>query len=120
MSEQEKRKFPKRVEFISSPGYLDGSPQARERAGLPRGTGPYRVVTDKAVFGFDEETRRMKLLAVSPWTTADEVMEEMDFEPLVAEPVETVTPPTEEQLTVLRGQIDPEGRIVGQGTWIEL
>jgi glutaconate CoA-transferase subunit B len=120
MSEHEKRKFPKRVDFISSPGYLDGSPQARERAGLPRGTGPYRVVTDKAIFGFDDETRRMKLLAVSPWTTADEVMEEMDFEPLVADPLETVTPPTEEQLTILRGQIDPEGRIVGQGNWIEL
>lgn len=69
MAEQEKRKYPKRVDFISSPGYLDGSPRARERAGLPAGTGPYRIVSDKALFGFDEETKRMKLLALTPWAT---------------------------------------------------
>ena len=118
MAEQEKRKYPKRVEFISSPGYLDGSPRARERAGLPAGTGPYRVVSDKAIFGFDEETRRMKLLAVCPWATVDEVLEDMDFEPLVAEPLATVAPPTEEQLTVLRAKVDPRGRVIDQGKWI--
>ncbi|TET77178.1 MAG: acyl CoA--acetate/3-ketoacid CoA transferase subunit beta [Dehalococcoidia bacterium] len=119
MTEHEKRKFPERAEFITSPGYLDGSPQARERAGLPAGTGPYRVVSDKAIFGFDEKTRRMKLLAIVPWTTAKEVLQEMAFEPLVAKPLGTVSPPTEEQLTILRSEIDPEGRVVGQGKWIE-
>jgi glutaconate CoA-transferase subunit B len=76
------------------------------------------VVSDKAIFGFDEETRRMKLLAVCPWATVDEVLEDMDFEPLVAEPVTTVAPPTEEQLTVLRAKVDPRGRVIDQGKWI--
>ena len=60
-TDQEKRKFVKKVDFISSPGYLDGLSGARERAGLPAGTGPYRVITPEAGFGYDEETRYMKL-----------------------------------------------------------
>src|SRR3972149_4008357 len=57
MTDQEKRKFVERVDFISSPGFLDGTPGARERAGLPRGTGPWRVVTPWAVFDYSEERR---------------------------------------------------------------
>jgi glutaconate CoA-transferase subunit B len=50
------RKFVERCDFSSSPGYIDGTPGARERAGLPAGTGPWKVVTERAIFGFDEET----------------------------------------------------------------
>ena len=119
MVDQEERKFRKRVDFISSPGYLDGSPKARERAGLPANTGPYRVVSDMATFGFDEATHQMKLLAVVPWATVDDVLAEMDFKPIIADPVETLDPPTEQQLAVLRSEIDPGGRAIGQGKWIE-
>ena len=119
MAELEKRKYPKNVDFISSPGYLDGSPRARERAGLPANTGPYRVVSDMAIFGFDDKTHQMKLLAVAPWASVDDVLKEMDFEPLIAEPLETMPPPTEEQLTMLRADIDPGGRAIGAGKWIE-
>ena len=118
MAEVEKRKYLKRVEFISSPGYLDGSPRARERAGLPANTGPYRVVSDKALFGFDEATHRMKLLAIAPWATVDEVLSNMGFEPLITKPLGTMTPPTHEQLTLLRSEIDPEGRVIAQGKWL--
>jgi len=118
MAEIEKRKYPKRVDFISSPGYLDGSPGARERAGLPANTGPYRVVSDKCIFGFDEETKRMKLLALAPWATVEDVLAGIGFEPLIAATLGTVAPPTEQQLTILRSEIDPEGRVISQGQWI--
>jgi glutaconate CoA-transferase subunit B len=118
VAEQEKRRYRKKVQFITSPGYLDGSPHARERAGLPAGTGPYRVISDKAIFGFDEKTRLMKLLAITPWTTVEEVLAGMDFEPLIAEPLGRVMPPTEQQLTILRTDIDPEGQFIGRGQWI--
>jgi glutaconate CoA-transferase subunit B len=118
LAEQEKRKYKKRVQFITSPGYLDGSPGAREKAGLPAGTGPCRVISDKAIFGFDEGTKLMKLLAIAPWTTVEEVLAEMEFEPLIAEPLDMVKPPTEEQLGILRTEIDPEGQIIGRGQWI--
>lgn len=120
MADQEKRRFPKKVDFISSPGYLDGSPQARERAGLPRDTGPYRVVSDSAIFGFDEATRRMKLLAVASWTSVDEVLSGMGFEPVVAAKVGMMELPTEEQLALLRAELDPRGILISQGNWIEV
>ena len=74
----EKRRFVPRVDFVSSPGYLDGTPQARERAGLPAGTGPWRVVTSKALLGFDEDTRRMTLLGVLEELSPEEVLAEID------------------------------------------
>jgi glutaconate CoA-transferase, subunit B len=118
MTDQQKRKFVKQADFVSSPGYLDGSPDARQRAGMPGGTGPYRVVTGQAMFGYDETTRRMKLLAVAPWLTVEDVLREMDFEPVMADPVEKMDCPTEEELDILRVQLDPMGQSISKGEWI--
>lgn len=117
---QEKRRFVKRIDFITSPGYLDGSSQAREKAGLPAGTGPYRVVTPLAVFGFAEETHRMQLLALSPAMTARELLEHMQFEPEIPLKVETLAPPTEEELGWLREKIDPGRVVIGKGKVVRL
>jgi glutaconate CoA-transferase, subunit B len=109
----EGRRFVPKLDFLTSPGYLDG-PGARERAGLPRGTGPYRVVTSKALFGFDEETRRMKLLAVLRGVPVGEVLGDMAFRPDAASPVGEIAPPTNDELRVLREEIDP-GRFIIRG-----
>jgi glutaconate CoA-transferase subunit B len=119
MTRLQRRKFVNQLDFMSSPGYLDGSPGARERAGLPAGTGPYRVVTESAVFGFDDETRRMKLLAVAPWSSIDEVLADMEFAPVLAPDLQTLEPPSEHELDLLRTQIDPTGRTIA-GDWILL
>jgi glutaconate CoA-transferase subunit B len=119
MTRLERRKFVKKLDFMSSPGFLDGSPGARERVGMPAETGPYRVVTERAVFGFDEETRRMTLLAVAPWSSVDDVLSEMEFVPLVAADLQSLAPPTEEELAMLRANIDPTGRTIS-GDWITL
>jgi glutaconate CoA-transferase subunit B len=109
----EPRRFVERLDFMTSPGYLTG-PGARERAGLPRGTGPYRVVTSQALFGFEEETKRMVLLGVLRGRSVDEVIHGMGFQPLVAEKVEMLDPPTREELVVLREEIDPLRLIIGR------
>jgi glutaconate CoA-transferase subunit B len=117
---QEKRRFLEKLEFITTPGYLDGSPQAREKAGLPKGTGPYRVVTSKAMFGFDDDTKKMKLLATMPGASVDDVLKEMQFKPLIAEEVQNIAPPTEEELRLLREEIDPSKSIIGKGKLIKI
>ena len=48
----EKRRFVEHVDFITSPGCLRGG-KSRAESGLPEG-GMFRVVTDLAVFSFDE------------------------------------------------------------------
>jgi len=110
----EKRRFVPRVDFVTSPGYLDGTPGARERVGLPAGTGPWRVVTSKALFGFDEESKKMTLLGVLRGLTPEQVLAEMEFKALVAARVETLAPPTEEELRILREEIDPARTIIGR------
>jgi glutaconate CoA-transferase subunit B len=109
---QEKRRFMKKVDFVTTPGYLTG-PGAREKAGLPAGTGPYRVITQLGLYGFDESTKRLKLLAVHPGVAIEQVQENSEFEILMPGTVETTQPPTEEQLRILR-EIDPMGIAIGR------
>jgi glutaconate CoA-transferase subunit B len=78
----------------------------RQRAGL-RG-GPSRVITDKAVFGFDPVSKRMRLESIHPNTTLDEVLANMSFRPIVPEHVPNTLPPTAEQVRLIREEIDPK------------
>ncbi len=100
------RRFVPKVDFITTPGYLTG-PGAREAAGLPPGTGPYRVVSSLALMGFDDTTKRMKLLAIHPGVTVEQVIQNTGFELLLADPIEETPPPTAEELRLLREEIDP-------------
>jgi len=120
MTKLERRKFVNKLDFMSSPGYLDGTPGARERAGLPANTGPYKVITQEAVFDFDEETRQMRLTAMMPWTSVEQVLSKMEFEPLIADKIERMEPPTDEELNVIRTLLDPGGLAVGRGEWITI
>src|SRR5437660_5781486 len=62
---QDVRRFVPKLDFLTTPGYLTG-PGARETAGLPPDTGPYRVITDLAVLGYHEHTKRMEILSLNP------------------------------------------------------
>ena len=119
MTDQQKRKFVERVDFISSPGCLDG-PGAREAAGLPAGTGPWRAVTPWAMFGYEEQSCELMLMAVSPFVTVDMVLAEMSFMPKLAPKITILDPPTEEELTVIRSSLDVDGQTTGRGQWVEL
>ena len=110
----EKRRFVEKVDYITSPGYLDGS-GARERIGLPPGTGPYKVYTTKGTFDFDEKTKRMRLFALSPRVTAEEVVANTGFELIIPNKVRQTEPPTREELRILREEVDPYRVILGRG-----
>jgi glutaconate CoA-transferase subunit B len=70
------------------------------------------VVTSKALFGFDEETRRMTLLSVLRGLSVEEVVKDMMFRPLIAPVVGEIPPPTGDELRVLREEIDPARFII--------
>jgi len=103
----DKRRFIEKVDFITTPGYLTG-PNAREEAGLPPGTGPYRVVTTLAVMGYHPESKRMMLLATQPGVSIEEVLENTGFELLIADEIKENSPPSEEELHILREEVDKE------------
>lgn len=109
----EKRRFVEKLDFMTTPGYLTG-PSARESMGLPQDSGPYRVVTNMGVLGFEEKTKNMMLLSVHQGVTVDQVVNNTGFELVIPEKVETTPTPTAEELRLLREQIDPKGIYIGR------
>jgi len=101
----DRQRFVEKVDFITTPGYLIG-PGSREAAGLPPGTGPYRVVTNLAILGYHAESKRMMLLATQPGVSADQVIENTGFELRLADVIEQNPAPTEEELRILRDEVD--------------
>ncbi|HSB72950.1 MAG TPA: CoA-transferase [Candidatus Methylomirabilis sp.] len=99
------RTFVERVDFITSVGHLEGK-DSRIKAGLAPG-GPWRVITDKAVFDFHSETREMQVHSVHPGVTLDEVLASMSFRPAIPKEVPATEPPTTDHVRLIRQAIDP-------------
>lgn len=101
----EKRRFVEHVDFITSPGFIKGDTSRRD-SGLPTG-GMFRVITELAIFGFDDTTKRMKVLALNPGVTKEQVQDNTGFKLMFDEKVEVTAPPTDHELQTLR-LLDPE------------
>lgn len=110
---QDPRRFTEKIDFVTTPGYLTG-PGAREEAGLPADSGPYKVITNLCVIGFDEETKRMKVESMHPGITREKIIENTGFELLWAEDLSESEPPKKEELDVLRNEVDPYRYIIGR------
>ena len=101
----ERRRFVEKVDFITSPGFIHGW-KTRAESGLTAG-GMFRVITELAVFGFDDETRRMKVLALNPGVSRAQVQDNTGFELLFDEILSMTEPPTGHELEALR-ELDPD------------
>jgi acyl CoA:acetate/3-ketoacid CoA transferase beta subunit len=100
------RVFVPRVDMVSGVGY--------DRA---RAAGPAvaafldlrRVVTNLAVLDFGGPDHCMRLVSVHPGVTVDEVAAATGFELAVDGAVAQTRPPSDEELALIRGVIDPNG-----------
>lgn len=120
-------------DYVSCPGWVDGSAGARERLGL-RG-GPELCISPLGVFDFGGaeqvgsrggaeqagsggDDRRMRLRSVHPGVAVADVVAATGFELRVPETVEVTEPPTDEELHVLRTRIDAQGELRrGEKPW---
>jgi glutaconate CoA-transferase subunit B len=105
IARHERRRFPARVDYITSPGWLDGG-KSRELAGLKRG-GPSVVVTTMGVMRFRPDSKEMYLESYHPGLTPQAVEAETGFPLDTSQAVETPTP-IEQELHILRQVVDPE------------
>ena len=101
----EKRRFVEHVDFVTSPGFLNGGTTRRD-SGLPAG-GMYRVVTDLGIFGFDGDTRRMNIVALHAGVTVEQVQDNTGFKLASSPNVANTERPTASELAFLR-KLDPE------------
>lgn len=99
------RRFPESVDYVTSPGYVDGR-DTRKQRGL-RG-GPETVITDKAVIRFDDDGE-MYVESLHPGVTAATVQESTGWDIQFAATVEKTPPPTEDEIRLIREELDPDG-----------
>jgi len=107
---QSRRSFVERIDFRTSAGNLGGAEAAarirREQGWI--GSGPSVVVTDLGVYHFDE-TGEMRLDSLHPDATLDDVRATIGWEPKIAPDLATTATPTDEELRLVRVELDPEG-----------
>jgi glutaconate CoA-transferase, subunit B len=100
---QSKRSFVERIDFTTSPGRLT---QGR----LPwMGAGPTLVVTGLGLYRFDESAGEMELATLHPGVSLEEARENTSWELKVASDIGQTPAPTEEELRLIREELDPEG-----------
>lgn len=106
MTPHQKRRFPERVDFITSAGFLDGREQ-REATGA-RGGGPLVIVTNLGLMEPDE-SGELVLTALHPGCTYEQVQENTGWQVRAAKQVRRTDPPLESELKLLREELDPGG-----------
>ncbi len=104
MAPQSKRSFPEKVDFVTSPGFLDG-PGRREAFGMPGG-GPAAVITNLGCYEFVEG--EMTLVALHPGCTVDEVRANIGWDVRIADTLAETPAPTDEELRIIRDELDPQ------------
>ncbi len=100
----QKRRFPEKVDFATSAGFLDG--RARREAAGVRGGGPQAVVTNLGYLEPDE-TGELILTALHPGVTVEDVQANTGWALKVAANVRVTEPPSEDELRLVR-ELDPQ------------
>lgn len=106
LTPHQKRRFPEKVDFRTSAGFLSGRAE-RQAAGL-RGGGPQAVVTDLGILEPDE-SGELILTALHPGATAEQARQNTGWDLRAAPHLQATEPPSAAELDILRRELDPQG-----------
>jgi glutaconate CoA-transferase subunit B len=113
MTLQDERRFVQKVDFVTTPGWLTGE-DSRAKSGLPAGTGPYKIITNMGIMDFEPRSKRMRVISINPGYSFKDVQGKCGFELLKAPNIAQTKPPTEEELCILREEVDPYRYVIGR------
>ncbi|MEN6570309.1 MAG: CoA-transferase [Anaerolineaceae bacterium] len=102
----QKRRFPEKVDFTTSAGFLHGRTE-REASGV-RGKGPLVVVTNLGLMEPDENGELI-LTALHPGCTVEQVRENTGWSVKTAASIRQTEPIQQNDLQLLREELDPQG-----------
>ncbi len=101
-----RRRFPEKLDFRTSAGYLGG--RAEREAAKLRGGGMLAVVTDLGILEPDE-MGELRLTALHPGASVEQARQNTGWDLKVAGSLRTTEPPSAEELRILREDLDPQG-----------
>lgn len=94
--------FVNKLDYFTSPGYLDGG-DSRDKSGLfPQGSGPSMLLTTKGVFRFDPETKEIYLAQIHPRVTIEDVKKDVPWDLKIAPDLSESPHPTDEEIEFIR------------------
>ena len=106
ISPHQKRRFPEKVDFRTSAGFLGG--RSERTATAVRGGGPQAVVTDLGILEPDENGELI-LTALHPGILVEQVKANTGWCIKIAVSLRVTDPPAVEELRIMREELDPEG-----------
>ncbi|UCH58383.1 MAG: CoA-transferase subunit beta [Anaerolineales bacterium] len=106
LTPHQKRRFPEKVDFRTSAGFLNDRTE-RDAAHL-RGEGPQAIVTDLGILEPDENGE-LVLAALHPGATVEQARANTGWPLRAAEEIRFTEAPTEQELHILRSELDPDG-----------
>jgi glutaconate CoA-transferase subunit B len=94
--------FVNKLDYFTSPGYLDGG-DSRDKTGLfPEGSGPSALISTKGVFRFDPETKEMYLAQIFPGVRLESIKKDVPWELKVAADLSATPRPSDEEINFIR------------------
>jgi len=94
--------FVNKLDYVTSPGYLDGG-DSRDKSGLfPKGSGPSMLLTTKGVFRFDPVTKEIYLSQIHPRVKLEDIKKDVPWDLKIAENLTETPRPSDEEIDFIR------------------
>ncbi|MBT7710190.1 MAG: glutaconate CoA-transferase [Deltaproteobacteria bacterium] len=94
--------FVEKLDYVTSPGYLEGG-SARDDSGLfPKGSGPSMMISKKGIFKFDPETKELYLAQIHPGISLDDVKKDVPWDLKITENLTETAPPSQKEVSFIR------------------
>ncbi|MFP3999629.1 MAG: CoA-transferase subunit beta [Desulfobacterales bacterium] len=113
--------FVEKLDYFTSPGYLEGG-SSRDDSGLyPKGSGPSMLLTTKGVFRFDQDTKEMYLSEIHPGVTVEDIRKDIPWDLKISPDLAQTDRPTDQEIDFVRRLAPSEsvGRKVKTELFIE-